>query len=626
MKCNQKRSVLLLVVLGMTSPAWSATTFLHHFDNPLGDGANTADYAVGNPNQIKPIPFGFGGQIVSSPAKFGNSLLRTNGVDIGGRVEYSVAGNYTPNKGTIEMWINAPDILSGGFVGLWGTDTGTGRADIRMYIYDVAGVRTLGAYMSGAGGGFWEIEQPIPEGLLTSNVWHHVAWAFDMTPAAVADRKSATWWDGQLLRNTPDSGTFAPRTTFNNTLFHIGENQQGSAPFPGYIDEFRISDNIVYDTTQSFTPPSAPFTIPVVTTTWTPALGGVWATPASWSTGTTPNAVGAAAELTNTNSSSQTMQMNASTTLGTLRFSSPVTWVVGGTGSLTMDISSGSALIETTAGSHSISVPVTLNKSTTVNTASGTSLTITGSLSVASGLTLAKTSAGSLTVGGGISGGGNLSVTGGTLSTTNIRVSGLTVNGGTANATSGTSIVDSLTIGSGGTLNLGSADLIVHNGNAGTLGSLVGSWFSNGTKTGTGLKGSSAAYMTLAVFPNDGDGSIPYFTTFSGQSLSATDVLVKGTYIGDTNLDGKVDGRDYKQLNEGLVLGLSGWRNGDLNYDGVVNSADLALLNTSLNANLTPLTGFPTDDSGGIQAIPEPASMLPVVAVGLTGALRRRRK
>lgn len=254
------KRLLALSILALSSPALAATTFLHHFDGTPGSGAGDADFAAGNPAQLIPPPFGNGGQIVSSPARFGNSLLRTNGVDIGGRVQYATAGNYNVNVGTIEMWINQPDITAGGFVGLWGTVTGSGSGsgstDVRMYIYDTGAGRTFGAYQLGGGGSFWEIEQPIPEALLTSNTWHHVAWAFD-TNAGI----TATWWDGQLLRNTPDAGTVNPRTTFNNTRFHVGENQNGSAPFPGYIDELRISDTVVYDTTRNLTVPTAPFTV-----------------------------------------------------------------------------------------------------------------------------------------------------------------------------------------------------------------------------------------------------------------------------------------------------------------------------------------------------------------------------
>lgn len=247
----------LVAILAAAAPALAGSTFIHNFDGTPGSGPGAAPFALGNPAQQTPPPVGNGGQIVASPAKFGQSLLRNNGTDVGGRITYATAGNYNVNLGTIEMFINSPNIRGGGFVGLWGTDTSSGAGDIRMYIYDTGAGRTLGAYQNGAGGTFWEIEQVIPANLLTDNEWHHVAWAFD-TNAGI----TATWWDGQLLRNTPDAGTVNPRTSFTGTRFHIGENQAGSAPFPGFIDEFRISDNVVYNTTQNLVVPTAPFAIP----------------------------------------------------------------------------------------------------------------------------------------------------------------------------------------------------------------------------------------------------------------------------------------------------------------------------------------------------------------------------
>lgn len=235
------------------------TLFLHHLDSIVGQGPGAADYANGDPTQQIGSPNGPGGVIVSSPAKFGTgSLYRSDGASIGGRTEYQTAGNWDASKGTIEMWINSANILGGGFVGLWGTDTSSGSGDIRMYIYDTGAGRTLGAYMLGGtnGAAFWEIEQAVPSNLLTNNQWHHVAWAYDTTAG-----QTATWWDGHLLRNTPDAGTVNYHAV-TNTLFHIGENQAGSAPFPGYIDEFRISDVVRYGMSGDFTPPTAPFAIP----------------------------------------------------------------------------------------------------------------------------------------------------------------------------------------------------------------------------------------------------------------------------------------------------------------------------------------------------------------------------
>ncbi len=241
------------MILGVSSPALAGTTFLNHFDvgDPLNNGAGAADYAAGVAAQQIGPPLGPGGSIVAG-GKFGNALNRPSG-----RVEYQTAGNYNVNKGTIEMFVKGPGVTSGGFLGLWGTDTSSGNGDIRMYIYDTGAGRTLGAYQNGAGGSFWEIEQAIPAAALDDTNWHHLAWAFDAAAGV-----TATWWDGQLLRNTPDAGTVNPRTSFTGTLMHIGENQTGSATWPGLIDEVRISDTVVYNTTTNLTVPTSAFVVP----------------------------------------------------------------------------------------------------------------------------------------------------------------------------------------------------------------------------------------------------------------------------------------------------------------------------------------------------------------------------
>jgi hypothetical protein len=93
---------------------------------------------------------------------------------------------------------------------------------------------------------------------------------------------------------------------------------------------------------------------------------------------------------------------------------------------------------------------------------------------------------------------------------------------------------------------------------------------------------------------------------------------VKYTYLGDTNLDGQVDGNDLANLLAGMNGGLGGWVNGDMNYDGVVNGADLALLISGLRGQAAPLGGI-----GGSGAVSEPSG----IAVALTAIplLARRR-
>jgi hypothetical protein len=112
-------------------------------------------------------------------------------------------------------------------------------------------------------------------------------------------------------------------------------------------------------------------------------------------------------------------------------------------------------------------------------------------------------------------------------------------------------------------------------------------------------------------------------------------VLVKYTYYGDTNLDGKVDGSDYSRIDASYAAEtpghpISGWLSGDFNYDDVVDGSDYTLIDNTFNIEGAQLTATiasiasPTAQIASTAAVPEPAamSMLGITALGL---LRRRR-
>jgi hypothetical protein len=65
--------------------------------------------------------------------------------------------------------------------------------------------------------------------------------------------------------------------------------------------------------------------------------------------------------------------------------------------------------------------------------------------------------------------------------------------------------------------------------------------------------------------------------------VTTTDVLVKYTYYGDTDLNGGVDGSDYTRIDNGFLNHLTGWSNGDLNYDGIINGSDYTLIDNAYN-------------------------------------------
>ena len=165
-----------------------------------------------------------------------------------------------------------------------------------------------------------------------------------------------------------------------------------------------------------------------------------------------------------------------------------------------------------------------------------------------------------------------------------------------------------------------------------------------GNWAGAGITSSAAAASTshnlaLGVVQNN-QGASPLFGTanaFDGFTPGSSDVLVKYTYFGDANLDGKVDGSDYSLIDNAYNkeaaspgLNLSGWFNGDFNYDGTVDGSDYTLIDNAFDTQGAPLApsglfASTTDQiaAGTTSAVPEPASL--GVATLVIAALFRRR-
>ncbi|MFI5380362.1 MAG: dockerin type I domain-containing protein, partial [Tepidisphaerales bacterium] len=109
----------------------------------------------------------------------------------------------------------------------------------------------------------------------------------------------------------------------------------------------------------------------------------------------------------------------------------------------------------------------------------------------------------------------------------------------------------------------------------------------NGALLGTGILtsiGTAALPATVGLV----DNNLIHQTSWSGTTISDgvnfSQMILKGTYAGDTNLDGKVDHSDY--LNVIANMGRVGatYFEGDLNHDGVVSADDLAMVSANLGA------------------------------------------
>jgi autotransporter-associated beta strand protein len=168
------------------------------------------------------------------------------------------------------------------------------------------------------------------------------------------------------------------------------------------------------------------------------------------------------------------------------------------------------------------------------------------------------------------------------------------------------------------------------------------------TWTGTGIISSTAAadsnkitgigYLESSSLLGTSGG------TYGGVAVDGSALLLKYTYFGDVNLDGKITADDYALLDKGyaqyntgaIPTGTAIWQNGDFNYDGVVDSNDYMLADTAFGKQsgvLDPSFLAAREAEFGsayvsqlVAAVPEPTSLaiIGLIGAGLVGRRQRR--
>jgi fibronectin-binding autotransporter adhesin len=328
----------------------------------------------------------------------------------------------------------------------------------------------------------------------------------------------------------------------------------------------------------------------------------------------------------------------------------PTTTNVNITAGSTLDVNGTTQTIASLSGPAHASV--TLGTGTlTFNTAAAA--VFSGVISGAG--SIAMTGTGTQTLGGDDTFTGTTTVTAGTLNlganlnTTGVLVrssAGLTVTGGKLVVGSALSHLNrdvfvvggtGVTVsGATGTLDLGTNDLDITNAGATGLAAVTGelrTGYANGSWSGPGLGSSAAAgnssHLTaLGVILNG-----PAYGSFDTLNPGSNDVLVKYTYYGDANLDGKVDGSDYSLIDAGYLSNgtQTGWYHGDFNYDGVIDGSDCTLIDNAFNNQGQSLTtdalvAASTAQAAGVAApVPEPAMVSAFAGLALATLVRPRR-
>ena len=386
---------------------------------------------------------------------------------------------------------------------------------------------------------------------------------------------------------------------------------------------------------------------------WNNPAGGSWGTASNWSSPSVP--VGTVARFLGGITQPATITLDANRGASMLIFDNPTasyTLAIGGGGSGLALANSGRAVgVYVLSGAHTITAPVLFTEHTHFDIANSLTLTAPAVAPIARSFT--KSGPGTLAFAGGLNlpaSSSSLIVNSGTVTTGPITGSGmLQVRGnsqvriaanGTPQSTSRLTdlVFDGYPNAVLGKLDLADNDLVVQATAAtrvtmldrvtnlvrfGRNSGFLGAW------SGNGLTSSAAAAdpggRTLAVALNQDAQGAPLFTVFNGIAVDINSVLVKYTYAGDANLDGRVSVSDYFALDRGRALRLGGHQNGDFDYNGVINANDYLLIDRSFLRQGAPLSAaLPALPAGAVSTVPEPAASVVAACLALVAARRRR--
>jgi hypothetical protein len=150
-----------------------------------------------------------------------------------------------------------------------------------------------------------------------------------------------------------------------------------------------------------------------------------------------------------------------------------------------------------------------------------------------------------------------------------------------------------LSLGDGATLDLNDNDLLLDYSGATQLAALqqlINNARASGAWTGSGITSTAAALnsvhnTTLGAMEAAEFKSIYGATaTFDGEALDNDAVLVKYTWYGDADFNGRVNFDDYVRTDAGFNNHRTGWTNGDFDGNGSVNFDDYVLIDLAFNS------------------------------------------
>jgi autotransporter-associated beta strand protein len=165
----------------------------------------------------------------------------------------------------------------------------------------------------------------------------------------------------------------------------------------------------------------------------------------------------------------------------------------------------------------------------------------------------------------------------------------ITANGGTLHieANRADAVKVAGIVAGGGTVELHTNKMII-GGTRASVETAIRNARNFGAWNAPGLRSDEAATnpnhnTTLGVITGAEYNSVGGTGTFGNLPYGATDNLVKYTYYGDADFNGRVNFDDYVRTDNGFNNHFNGWINGDYDLNGVVNFDDYVLIDLAFN-------------------------------------------
>jgi hypothetical protein len=288
-----------------------------------------------------------------------------------------------------------------------------------------------------------------------------------------------------------------------------------------------------------------------------------------------------------------------------LKFDHLNTYVLAGAGSLTMQVNTGSALVNVVKGTHKINLPLTIASNTTLNVASGATLKLSDPVIINGGKVLSQTGSGSVVYESTVT-----FLAGSSFAMQSSAVAQSVSLEGNSSARVAPHGADPVRVFRTGQLTMSPGATLDLNDNSALIGQMSEAQTRQLLLAGQITSSMADAHKRLGYLP-DAEGT-----------------RIEFTYAGDSDLDGVVDVADLGVLASHWQSSAA-WAGGDFDYNGIVDVADLGLLATNWQKpTARPWAFGDALASLGLPnaSVPEPTGLLMTILLGAYLGLRQRRR